>query len=842
MPRLLIAAVLIFVCWLAIPPQTTAADPSIELASLDEKVAPSVSISVPTDADTAQTTVLIRQTGSTRLRVAEAFVVMDGASVAVAVSGAAVDGSFILPPADRFLGVTLTAAGATPGKVGFGRFYAVVAGVSLYVADIFVRKVVVTDVTLVGATNSALAFTSAGSDFHHSLVLTTTNESVSNVSVNLMPFRGPDSTETTLGLVLGGVPYKLGDAVQMAKAKPLAFELAGTLNRIGAYNGLVVVDAPGTGESVWSIAITITTDPVSVAFDPADDVRGTLEAPGHAFVLNGHETAGRAFTLGPPEVKASLKEDNGKFQIAGVSLQSPAPSQAVTPWGPATINGTLTGLSQPGQYVVVVTFAQPTGAPVQASFNLFLREPWWRAALFIALGLLAGFLFRVLLGGGLKTLATRAHLQDLAARALRLRNAADPVDQPVVDAVRDGLLPIAGNWRKLASLDDAAVAALDQKLNVLEWWLRNSKAVRTLGLTLANQPSMKATEAYLGDANRISATEAAEESKRMLELESSLRLQRDMLADIDRLRSVVAQRRTLKLPAESDNLLEIEGKLTQARSAVNGNDLKTAGDRLEEARSLWLRLLLDGLKVDLSVRPEGFPEAAWAKLTHDVELRIASATAAPTARDGLAEYEEMARDVVAALAKELRSRVAAEATRLRSNPLAAERVNVLDRIVGECDAIAAAAPARYEELHARYEQAIADYRAAPPPPAVSRGASLDAGLTAEGMAAAVGAPTPAGVMDLPDIPAAISTFVAQSAGLTRAVRIALWVFTYAAVAIVGIAFGVLAIWSDDLSWGGLQDYATAVLWGVGVHVASGSSSNGISGLMSTLKTGGGSAA
>jgi hypothetical protein len=54
------------------------------------------------------------------------------------------------------------------------------------------------------------------------------------------------------------------------------------------------------------------------------------------------------------------------------------------------------------------------------------------------------------------------------------------------------------------------------------------------------------------------------------------------------------------------------------------------------------------------------------------------------------------------------------------------------------------------------------------------------------------------------------------------------------VLFAAVFLGLKLLWADNATWGGLNDFLTAILWGLGLHQISGSASEGVAGWVAKI--------
>jgi len=826
----------------AVPASSAAGPSSIELLDAELNHIDVVPITVPSSETSSSAMALIHNKGSRAVNVTRVFGIATDAQVTVEAIGADGSGAFRLAPND-LRGIRVT-ADATKAVDTTGGIYAIVESTATKIATLTIKKAALHTVVVVGATDGGLSLANVGTSFRRQLVLTSPDVDTFTISVEVRPLTGPDSDEARLGIASDGSTYAEGTPIEISRTQPVALVMSGTLSRIGPYEGLVVVNLPNDAQMVVPLTITTTGDPLSIDFDDAADLRGEAGNAPRSIVITGHEDAGRQLVFRPPMIRASRTETDQStshtFEEVQVGLDKTESSYPVTPWGPVRVAGEITGLTEAGEYAVIATFAEPSGAPVIVTFNVLIREPWLAAATWIAVGILVGALLRVLLGAGAAWLAATHRLQLLESRVAREGAVAADEEQPLFAAVGAQIRTLR-NWRnasRLARMDSVAQGAVERKVDILVRWSHVKANARKLEIIGGHAVALAATEAYLGDPDRISPEDAATEATRLGQIESTLRTQQEVLTQIGQMRASVAQRRALNRDPERQRLTEIEERLTQSRVAVDQADVAAAISALNLARQAWLTLLLDGLAADVARRPDMIPPGSWDPLKTDIEGRIAGARAAPTAQAGLAQYESIARDLVIAMATALRDQAVSEANQLRPQPAAAPRVAALDRVAAACGVIlTAASTTPYDELHAKYVETVNDYESAPQLPGTPP-SPFDLSFGTAGAAAVptAVAPTPAGLASLIELPVAAIAVVANSPVFSGCALLLISALAYLLVVAIGVLIGVQLMWSGNFAWGGFDDRVIAFLWGLGVHAVGGNTFSGVSGLASKLAT------
>jgi hypothetical protein len=69
--------------------------------------------------------------------------------------------------------------------------------------------------------------------------------------------------------------------------------------------------------------------------------------------------------------------------------------------------------------------------------------------------------------------------------------------------------------------------------------------------------------------------------------------------------------------------------------------------------------------------------------------------------------------------------------------------------------------------------------------------------------------------------------------IVRKLQVSDWIFDFVVLLIASV-LGISLLWLTDATWGGVEDYIPAFLWGLGLHVVSGSLFQGLPGLRQRL--------
>jgi hypothetical protein len=303
-------------------------------------------------------------------------------------------------------------------------------------------------------------------------------------AVQLRAEAGP-VLRTSDGVVVGDVTWTLGGKDCAAlEAEPLTLEPGRTaILHLEA-------DLPGDGEYVIPGALTHGKTPETfrvlvtrartvapVEIQAIETVRATTPVRGATeahLPLALKETSGQETSLYHPAL-VSLTVKDGTSRLTGSWKTFRVESAPCVTWervvlpsnDTCVVRAVIEGLSEAGEYEGVVRVSSADATPVDAKFVLFVKRPWWLAAVVILAGAAISLALRTWLRKGRPAAVARRDLLlvDVQLESLR-RNEPDRVAR-VAKLIRTRLAALDRQIRSGAAIDTAAITALGETARIL---------------------------------------------------------------------------------------------------------------------------------------------------------------------------------------------------------------------------------------------------------------------------------------------------------------------------------------------------------------------------------------
>lgn len=587
-------------------------------------------------------------------------------------------------------------------------------------------------------------------------------------------------------------------------------------------------------------------EPVEATADPL----GTSEAPLRFTV---RETSGQELSLEPPSVV-------GLSQVARSAIQFQAPFKLKDAKALVLRGGTekqvqlfVEGLEGAGEYKGTLRLSAPGMQPVEREFRVYLKEHWAVALFWVCLGVLASLLLRWVV----QHFRPRLEIQHAVLLLHQeLEQEAQALPQPLGDLERRVLVSVLTEMNRLVHQAGAGTvkvadaetwqARLEGKRNLFPVWAAVCLRVRDV-----RSPSIrKLFEERLRVAeSRLTGTEvspkALEESRTDLqsiptEVDQKVRDElKEAVALL--LNEVEAQQKDPGAPLGMQLGRDVTPDLEEARKLLGEGTAESearARDLYERARRSYLRLLADDLASELTdTEPYGFKKAGWDDLRKRVleelnrarepELDLDTAFTRYTRAHHL--YLQGAAtallDTVLSLltkgadgSKEMDEKEKKEKKeRLEKLEVKRAALEVVLKRIREDDLAAAAR--QYKDIQREVQELESTTRGNVTEKLIGGGtAALRQLLTAVGRRITI---SPA------SSPVSLGSVSRWRLGIDVGVS-----FFFALVAAL---MGVLALWANDLTWGGWTARVTAFFWGLGIHQATFTTISGLAEMLTGKK-------
>ena len=534
------------------------------------------------------------------------------------------------------------------------------------------------------------------------------------------------------------------------------------------------------------------------------------------------------------------------FMVDGRPVKPPLMLAANTP---RVVTLELSGLDSTGEFKGKARFTAPDSEPKDVEFTALVSDPMWFAALLIA-------------GGAGVSMAIRRYIADRRPRSLVRERLARVARE--LEALREQLPALSPNapearvlgrfTQRLADLQAQALLAdrvdeawsksaettvqqIADKLNAFVDWTNCRREVEALGA--AATPELREAlrtieiallaDAALGDADRktLDGLPDKVEAVRRTAIESAIAA----LAQ----RASAHRARAHATLADSPAWQQLDQRIEAARKGVAASNFASAQQALDAANLVFGQLLIDDLLARIAQgKPAGVESAAWASIEPQLKQALEAARASASPAEVLAGY-------VAAYRRYLELLVDARAAQFEGEALddllerlpEAERAGYQARVKPLLQSLEAVRKQLADDkLSEAWDAFVAADTEAK---ALLTRALGGAQMSAQGAApieAALLAPSSPPVQR-PTVLARPTLMLEDPAALSVERRRIERRIDYAALA-VATALGVTFVWTP--TWGGVNDWVAAVLWGLGLHQISGSTFDGVLGLRERLAT------
>jgi hypothetical protein len=714
------------------------------------------------------------------------------------------------------------------------------------------------------AESKTAAIPAPAPDFHHRIVIEIADAKAPaplRVAASELTAPGVQSVQPRLSVAgLSGTEINIPSQA----AGLVAVDVAATLSRLSEYTGWLSVSYGNAKPLIHAIRAnrTLTDLPLEVlgverasnescwACYRSASVWLVLQAPPDRNLAVTPVLTALALVRADKE-KRQASLGASAFNASGATVAGPV---KIEPNKATRVELEVTGLADTGEYAGSVRLSAPGFKPKDQAFTVFVKDPWWLAAIFIAIG--AGISVLVKRYGADKRprLIVRQRVADLRTRIQTLRTGAlrpDDAEQRVLDSLDRRLSTIAEDATRRDALPatwaadtDKLLERINDKLSVFVEWANARRRVGAVRPPEIVQPLW----ATLGDIEQALLADgdiSAENRKSLSTIPDQVaqKLREAFIGRLDAfLHDVEEQKKVLDAVVGDPRWARVHEGIAAARQAAVAGQLDEAQTAFDAARLTYARLLADDLASRIgpaAPAPVGLPPAKWDEVRAEVKRLLDLSLAAQTADGALAAYVDAYRAYLGPLVRELFQRAADEqqSGALRKKVPDDKRPD-FDKAVDETLIHARAADAflaqgKLPDAFGRYLEAARRWQNANS--MVARGLEM---FVPTG--AADGAPVPG-----PSIPGAVGESASGQFELPKAIPVedadALRMRTkridslldWLALA-VSVALGVLFVWAKSPTWGGLGDWLLALLWGLGTHQVSGFTFDGVLGLREKL--------
>jgi hypothetical protein len=698
-------------------------------------------------------------------------------------------------------------------------------------------------------------------DFHYKFQIEATENEVKDLRVLVYPFTGPDLAQVETKWTVNGEPGdKAVVTVPGLQAKPL--EISAQLPLVGEYKSTISLIY---NNKRWPIPLTVTRARPNLSIEvtkieTATDV-SFYPRKDASIRLTIQEKDGRRISLDKPALtylslvganKSKVQAHYGKVTILDESGNEITSGFELGP-GPKELRLIVGELSGPGEFSGNVRVSTPDAEPVDQPITILRKKSGWIAGFLIFVGVLISFLLR--------RYATTARPRLVRQRrALALTSDIDELERTSGE-LTEGEQDVLKELRKRLSTlyEDIAMATdnkaddtlqeINRKLNIFPTWVQERRRVDSLRPAELQEDfrtelekvrtymlKRQATSEEDADAAKILAGTAPNMAKKVKEdLEEHLK---SFSAEIN------AQRLATKSEAVRARLgAEVDTKITAAQELLKVDRLDDARAAYDQARLAYARILTDELANTLPTAvPLGFKAPDWDNLRSQTMDIITQARLAADADNATKLYQSAVTLYLRNLAwklqgaiEELRGNIPTD-THITDEKKTAYDTTLLSLKQKLDDALLKIDAGKLSEAAADYEAAKDEL--------LTLNQQLPVG-TSMGVAAAASAATSAdagtagsvpGAFDLPFLGAILGRGRGPLPSFSKLTR---WLSIFdlmvtLVVLLVAVFFGLKLLWSDAATWGGWNDYLTAILWGLGLHQVSGVATQGAADIVAKL--------
>jgi hypothetical protein len=523
----------------------------------------------------------------------------------------------------------------------------------------------------------------------------------------------------------------------------------------------------------------------------------------HLFEATAYSTGGTVVLLPPVLHSATrkLKNDSTAGVATGLKLQT-GKQVTVEAGLPQKIPFEILNFEGPGRYDATIRFPAAGYQPIEKTVTVYVRDSFWMAVLYIALGAL------VSLGVHAYTARIRPRLvaqQRVSAMfadlsALQTRMGEDPASRELVQRVSDNL---ANLWDELRRKRRAPASEdfdlFDQIVQNLRPWIELRQqllAIRPASIRDQLMPALMDAGAAF-----IRAAPAA------TEVQTSVKALEDLPAKISaaiqsEIRSQVVQLETeLRGNSRAEGMLN---RLPQVLNLLDSKDVKAALTAFNRIRGDYVRLVANDLRSLTTPMdpPAGVIPEKWKEVQ----------TATIEVVQDLNQIGDPDKEMQAfrAVLKSYLTVVLEGLGRFSSNLSKGDHEAVGKKLMTiQADIKAGKLTVAWRALEATEKEI-----------SLKLGAGKMGGAEAAATAALKAAVAPSavfGALDLIDIvDAAPPSEVLRHSGATAAAERRIGIFDVLLtfiVILVAVAIGLQTLWADNPTWGGWLSYLAAFVWG-----------------------------
>ena len=509
-------------------------------------------------------------------------------------------------------------------------------------------------------------------------------------------------------------------------------------------------------------------------------------------------------------------------------------------------------LTGPGEFNGNLRLSTADAEPVDQPITILRKKSGWIAGFLIFVGVLLSYLLRRYATTARPRLVRQRRTLGLMSDIDELDRTAGELTEGERDVLKELRKRLSTLYEDIAmAMDNKADETLEEinrKVNIFSSWVQERRRVDSLHPTELQKDFRTELEKVRTYMLKQQATseDAADVARILAGIAPNMATKvKDDLEQ--RLKSFSAEINAHRLATKSDAVrarlgTEVDPKITAAQESLIDR-LDVARAAYNEARLAYARILTDELADNIpSTAPLGFDAPDWDKLRSQTMEIINQARLAADADNATKLYQVAFTNYLRNLAWKLQSAI----EQLRGNiptdsSISPENKSAYDQTLLSLKQKLGDALTKVDA--GKLSEAAADYEAAKDE-LLTLNQQLPAG-TSMGVAAGASAATSAdsgtagsvpGAFELPFLGAILGRGrgpLPSFSELTKRLSIFDLLVTLV-VLLVAVFFGLKLLWSDTPTWGGWNDYLTAILWGLGLHQVSGVATQGVAGIAAKL--------
>jgi hypothetical protein len=647
--------------------------------------------------------------------------------------------------------------------------------------------------------------------------------STANASVTFSPTRlvGPNGADFPLQLKIDGKAYG-GEPINFSQSIAVEGELSGTLPLTGGYEGYLAVSYDGK-KQLRKIEVTRIAGEALATIGGLETVEYTWPWCGPNFRFLIKENPGRQGGQFIPSIVSIVRNAPGNHKVQAHYESAkimPAPDDA------RFFEGAIVGLRKAGEYTGTLRIAASDSQAFEQPFAILVKHSWWLAGVTIICGVVLSLVLRTYTTEERPRLLFKRRAFELLANIDDISSETGdrtPVEDQVLRTLKTRLETLL---QQLASTTDVntetVLKDIEDKLSLVPQWISARRTVESIEPpTLRDGP--RATidlvrETLQHDAATPQEITTARAALNNLPPQITTLIKADLLPRLDAF-SVQIQSQELEHEADGAFLDRMREKVTSqvdaARTAIGGDQLDAARTAFETARAAFVRLLADYLAGEIATTPTptGFDDASWLALKNDVSEQLIAAQTNTVADEAIAAYEIAYGRYLRALALGLKNKSQSWQAALQPTEKTQKQVGI-DQLSSTIDSVLSKIVVRdLSGAATDYRKARSDFQTltTPLPGRVGVAAAQQMilapvpmwGAIPEMAARAQSTPN-RGPLNL-----AAEEINSQIKNFDRVVTVV--------VVVTSVLMGIKVLWIDEPTWGSFKDYATALLWGLGLH-------------------------